>query len=278
MFAVKYRAYSRKIMEDVTTMSYDPQAIREIWDREAEQEDGFEKERSLRNEIPREFIKQYLKTADVVLDAGGGTGINAIMMAQRCRRVTLVDISSKMLDLAKLNIDNAGLADKIDLMAGDITALDQFGNAEFSFVVCVGGSISFAFEKGQQALEALVRVAGQGAILIIGCDSKYGIARHFLREGLLDEAAKICDSGEYDVQGAKWRLYEVAEMTGMLEKAGCEILAVASTPTLINAIDESLYKEDETQWAQLKALELKACTVPELLGVGHHLIYVAKKV
>ncbi|HUV92407.1 MAG TPA: hypothetical protein VMV80_04920 [Anaerolineales bacterium] len=30
---------------------------------------------SLRTEIPREFIKKYLKASDVVLDAGGGMGI-----------------------------------------------------------------------------------------------------------------------------------------------------------------------------------------------------------
>jgi ubiquinone/menaquinone biosynthesis C-methylase UbiE len=34
--------------------------------------------------------------SDVVLDVGGGTGINAIMMAQRCKKVTLVDISTRI--------------------------------------------------------------------------------------------------------------------------------------------------------------------------------------
>jgi len=44
--------------------------------------------------------------SDVVLDVGGGTGINTIMMAQRCKKVTLVDISTRILELAALNIEN----------------------------------------------------------------------------------------------------------------------------------------------------------------------------
>jgi ubiquinone/menaquinone biosynthesis C-methylase UbiE len=74
-------------------MIYNPKTIRDAYDQVSEKEDRFEKGFSLRNEIPREFIKKYLGASDVVLDAGGGTGINAIMMASRCKKVTLVDIS-----------------------------------------------------------------------------------------------------------------------------------------------------------------------------------------
>ena len=60
-------------------MGYSPEAVRATYDESAEREDGFEKSFSLRNAIPREFIKKYLQPTDVVLDAGGGAGINAVM-------------------------------------------------------------------------------------------------------------------------------------------------------------------------------------------------------
>jgi len=47
-----------------------------------------------------------LVVSDVVLDVGGGTGINTIMMAQRCKKVVLVEISPRILELAALNIEN----------------------------------------------------------------------------------------------------------------------------------------------------------------------------
>ena len=140
-------------------MIYDPESVKNLFDHIAAQEDQLEKRLFLRNEIPREFIKQYLRPPDIALDAGGGTGINAILMARVCQRVTLVDISPGMLELAATNAREAGLIEKIDLWEGDITHLDRLGDASFSFVVCVGGAISHALEKGCQAIQELVRVA-----------------------------------------------------------------------------------------------------------------------
>jgi ubiquinone/menaquinone biosynthesis C-methylase UbiE len=137
-YALVHTSHKRR-----ANMAYNPKAIRKIYDEIAEKEDEFEKGYSLRNEIPREFIKRYLGASDIVLDAGGGSGINAIMMAQRCRKVTLVDISPRILGLAAINIQNTGLTERIDLIESDIAHLEQFRDAEFSFVVCLGGSLSY---------------------------------------------------------------------------------------------------------------------------------------
>ncbi len=259
---------------------YSAESVRKAYDEIAEREDRFEKGFSLRNEIPKEFIKKYLGISDVVLDAGGGSGINAIMLAQRCKRVTLVDISPKILELAATNVQDAGLTEKIDLIEGDISNLTQLGDAEFSFVICVGGTLSYVLEKGQQAIQELVRVAKKGAVLIIGCDSKYGFVRWLLNEtepeSQLDSALEVYEAGVYEAgEGAFARLYTVAELTALIEEAGCEVVEIASTPTLMDSWDQSTYPEEKRE--KLKALELRACTVPELLGIGHHLFCVARK-
>lgn len=261
-------------------MVYNPEAVRETYDEIAEMEDTFEKGFSLRNEIPREFIRRYLRPSDVVLDAGGGSGINAIVMARHCRHVTLVDISPRILALAAINVDDAELSAKIDLIEGDIADLKRFGDAEFSFVVCVGGTLSYLLEKGQQAIRELVRVARRDAVLIVGCDSRYGFVRWLLNggasESLLDTAVEVYETGTYQAaEGVYARLYTAAELTGQLEQAGCEVLEIASTPTILDGWDQSSYPEESRD--KLVALELDVCTVPELLGVGHHLLCIARK-
>ena len=264
-------------------MSYNPQAIREAYSQAAEEEDEAEKKPSLRTEIPREFIKKYLKPSDVVLDAGGGTGINAITMAQRCQKVTLLDITPKILDLAAVNIERAGLAGVIDVIEGDITELGQFDDGAFSFVVCVGDSISYVLDRREQAIDELVRVVKSGSILIVGCDSKYGFIGLHLRNNLLDKAVEICETSECYSVGARTHLYTVDEMTTLLESTGCEVLEVASTPTLADTIDKKAFfaelseQESRDKWERLKALEMQICTKPELLGVGLHLLFVARK-
>lgn len=258
-------------------MKYNPQKVKRAYNKVADFEDKCEKELSLRTEIPRVFIRRYIKKSDTVLDAGGGTGINTIMMARFCRKVTLLDITPKILQLAEKNIKKARLQNKINIIEGDITDLRQFESSSFSFVVCVGDAISYVLNKRKKALSELVRVAQKGAYLIIGCDSKYGFMGDFLRQGKLKEALSINRFSEcYDGMGSRTHLYTVSEMTRLLEKGGCDILEMASTPTLAETVDPGLYQK-RSEWKRLKKLELELCTRPELLGIGDHLLFVVRK-
>jgi hypothetical protein len=121
--------------------------------------------------------------------------------------------------------------------------------------------------------------------LIVGCDAKHGFLKWVLGdhgeteldlEGRLEWAKRVYETSEYEPgEGAHAHLYTVDELTGLLTGAGCEILEIASTPTLVDAWDQSAYPEDKRK--ALLALELEICTIPELLGIGHHLFCVATK-
>jgi ubiquinone/menaquinone biosynthesis C-methylase UbiE len=259
-------------------MSYDPKSIIQSYERNAEFEDASEKGRSLRVELPREFIWRYLRASDRVLDAGGGTGISAIMMAERCSRVTLLDITPRMLQIARDNIAQAGPSGKIDLVQGDITDLSRFRNEQFTFVVCVGDAISYVLDRRFQALDELVRVAEPGSILVLGCDAKFGFMRMKLAQGGLDEALDILETSTSTCgMGPRTHLYTVDEMTTLLKERGCPVLEVASTPTFGDTMDLDGYTADADRWEKLKRLELALCTRPELLGMGLHLLFVARK-
>jgi len=258
-------------------VSYDPNEVIKAYERNAQIEDESEKKPSLRVEIPRAFIKKHLQPSDVVLDAGGGTGVNAILMAKACQKVTLLDITPGILELAAQNVKAAGLSDRIELVEGDITDLNRFSDRSFSFVVCVGDAISYVLDGRFKAIGELVRVAQEGAILIIGCDSKLGFMRMKLAQGLMKETLNIYETSTCRCgMGPRTHLYTVDEMTDLLVAQGCEVLEIASTPTFADTIDTSPYIE-QRQWARLRALELEMCTRPELLGIGLHLLFVARK-
>ena len=236
--------------------SYAPAAVVSAYEQNAEEEDRAEKKRSLRTEIPRAFIDKYLTESDSALDAGGGTGVNAILMAGRCGQVTLLDITPGILEIARANIARSGLGDCIEPVEGDITDLSIFADAAFSFVVCVGDSISYVLERRFDAIAELVRVARPGAVLIIGCDSKLGFMRMKLAQGALDEAIEIHQISETTCgMGPRTHLYTVEEMVGLLDGHGCRVLEVASTPTFTDTLDAMLYA-DEERWEALKRLEL----------------------
>jgi ubiquinone/menaquinone biosynthesis C-methylase UbiE len=255
-------------------MKYNPKKVKQTYDKVADEEDKQEKGYSLRTEIPREFIKKYIKKTDTVLDAGGGTGINTILMAKRSKHVTLLDISTEVLNHAK---DNTKKLKNIDILEGDISNLKQFKNSQFSFIVCVGDSISYVLEKRFKAIKELIRVAKKNSIIIIGCDSKCGFMRLYLNEGNLKEAISINKSHEtYCGMGPRTHVYDISEMKKLIEKNGCTIIEIASTPTISDTVNKKPFKNPK-DWKKLKKLEMELCTKPELLGVGNHLLFIAKK-
>ena len=76
--------------------------------------------------------------------------------------------------------------------------------------------------------------------------------------------------------GPLTHVYTVDEMTELLERNGCRVLEVASTPTLTDTVDATRFQH-RGEWERLKMLELELCTRPELLGMGLHLLFVATK-
>jgi len=256
-------------------MKYNPNSVSKRYDQIADEEDRQEKHHTLRAEIPREFIKKYLKKTDVVFDAGGGTGINAIQMARKCRHVTLLDISPKVLEHAKRNVKKARLTKKIEIIKGDISNLSLFKNGSFSFVVCVGDAISYVLGNRFKAMRELTRVAKKGSIIVLGCDSKYGFMRLYLSKGNLKETIIINKINEtYCEMGPRTHVYSIDEMKRLLMDYGWKVLEIASTPTITDTVEKSKFY---SKWADLKKLEMELCTRPELLGVGNHLLFIAKK-
>lgn len=258
-------------------MSYDPLEVVRAYEENAAEEDAAESEQSLRVELPREFIRKYIQESDVALDAGGGTGANAILMAGLCQRVALLDLTPAILALASKNVAAAGVSGTVDVVQGDITDLSRFDDGSFTFLLCVGDAISYVLDRRFAALRELVRVAREGSILVIGCDSRLGFLRLKLAQGEIDEALAIANSPECVCgMGPRTHLYTVDEMTGLLEATGCDVIEVASTPTFVDTIDADLYSAPG-EWAKLTALELEMCTRRELLGMGLHLLFVARK-
>lgn len=258
-------------------MKYDPEEVILSYTKNAESEDNAEKELSLRTEIPRAYIQRCIKPSDIALDAGGGVGINAIMMARICKSVALLDITPQILELARKNIAKSGLQDQVAIFKGDITDMRDFEGDSFSFVVCVGDALSYVLDQRDKAIKELIRVARRGSILILGTDSKYGFLRLRLAEGKIEEAWDILHTNEtYCGMGPRTHLYTVPEMRSLLELNGCRLLEVASTPSLSATFDVDPYiKRDK--WNELVALELEICTKSELLGTGEHLLFVAQK-
>lgn len=118
-------------------------------------------------EVNRRFVANFLEMApDVchVLDLGTGTAQIPIELCRQnsAAQVVALDAARHMLDLAAVNLTQAGLADRVELALGDSKRL-PYADAQFTAVM--SNSIIHHIPEPRLALAEAVRVVRPGGLL-----------------------------------------------------------------------------------------------------------------
>jgi len=102
-----------------------------------------------------------------ILDCACGTGKHAIAFSQFGFRVEGCDLSSEMVQCAKLTAVASGVM--VNFVQADFKKLPEMFNRKFDCVVCVGNSLTLELEeKGvSSALESMYQVLGEEGVAII---------------------------------------------------------------------------------------------------------------
>ena len=149
--------------------------------------------------VHADFIGRYVASGDRVLDAGSGPGRFSIVTADLGAKVTVLDLSSSQLKIAREKIGQAGLLENVeDFVQGDITDLSVFPDGYFDTVICYGGALSYVCERRHEAAAELVRVVRLGGVILISVMSRYGASLNLVRRPsmpILKEALWVGKSG-----------------------------------------------------------------------------------
>ncbi|MEW6606390.1 MAG: methyltransferase domain-containing protein [bacterium] len=111
--------------------------------------------------------KTSVQEKDTVLDIGIGTGRIAIALARLCGKdgkVIGIDISSRMLQVARQNIEEAGLSDMFELYEGNA---EDFSLKEDLADIVVCASVFRYFQDQKEMLSKIHRVLKSGGRLVL---------------------------------------------------------------------------------------------------------------
>ncbi|WP_267639852.1 class I SAM-dependent methyltransferase [Haloarchaeobius amylolyticus] len=119
-------------------------------------------------EATTEYLTRYLPDSGHVLDVGGAAGRYTVWLAEQGYDVTLVDLSSEQLGLAREKVSEYGVEGRVTLQQGDVRDL-AFGDDAFDAVLCLGGPLSHVVDAAEreQAVGELRRVGRPGAPVFV---------------------------------------------------------------------------------------------------------------
>ncbi len=114
--------------------------------------------------LQQEFVVRMLGDAERVLDAGCGTGRFTLPLARQGIQVVALDASREMLDVARRKATEAGVAQQVEFVLGDVENLD-YGDGTFD------GAVSMAvlrhFPSPARGIAELARVTRPGGVLVL---------------------------------------------------------------------------------------------------------------
>lgn len=251
--------------------------VRNYYDQEAEK---YQKKRQKLLDwlVSREMLKRYFEKhlppkGSLVLDAGGGLGFWSLYFAKKNYKVVLVDFSSKMLKIAKMN---AECSNNISFIKSDLTNLSHFGNNSFNFTMCLGQTLS-QIVSYKNVIKELVRVTKPSGKIVVEVDGKYGKALSLASIGEIELALKILETGSgYDP--FKTHAFTPSELRQEFEKAGAKLVTMFGVSTICDFLPDMLAQRLLRRKAMLERLMKEEFKHKEkLVQVASRIVIVSQK-
>ncbi len=242
--------------------------------------------------VTRHALERHLPPAmgePRVLDAGGGPGRYAIALAARGYRVTLLDLSPALLDLARRRIAEAGApvgGNVAAVVEGSITDLSRFPDEQFDAVLCLGGPLSHvvAPDGRRRALAELRRVARPGAPLFISVMNRLGAYRSTVQWpgcwGQVFPGLPETGRTRMGPHAAPTYNFLPEEFVAALTGAGLPVERLYGCNGLGAHLQEDhllALMADPERWPIWRDVFLATCDHPNIVGVSNHLLAVARR-
>lgn len=240
--------------------------------------------------ITMHFLEKYLPKKGLILDAGGGPGRYTIALSNKGYDMILLDITPKMLKIAKRKIKQAGVQEKVkQIIEGSIVDLSMFADETFDGVLCLGGPLSHILEEDKRvkAVKELSRVAKIDAPIFASVIGRIGVLKgiplFYPQE--MQYGKVYWETGDYTpgISGtgftsAHWFLPE--ELEAFFKHQSIEVLEMAGLEGLSSHHRRAINKlsKDKEKWSMWLDILLKTCTHPAVVGGSEHFLLVGKRV
>ncbi|MGW0467301.1 methyltransferase [Streptomyces sp. NPDC003027] len=207
-----------------------------------------------------------------VLDTGGGSGNFAVPVARLGHRVTVVDPSPNALFALERRVAEAGVADRVEGVQGDIHGLfDVVGREGYDVVLC-HGVLEYVDDPAEGVRNAVAALRSGGALSLLaagvgGAVLARALAGHFTeaRTALSDPAGRWGDGDPMP------RRFTADQLTGLADQAGLDVGAVHGVRVFADLVPGVLVDTEPGAAEALLKLEAAAAELPSFHAIATQL-------
>ena len=212
------------------------------------------------------------EAADVV-DVGGGTGGLAVRLAERGHRVTVIDPSPDALATLDRRAEESGVAELVTARQGDLDSLAGLVPETGVGLVLCHGVLEIVEDPGT-ALGAIADVLSPGGALSLLVNQRHAAVVARAMAGHFAQAQALLDERE---RSDRPRRFTVEEVSGLLDDAGLDVVAVHGVRVFTDLVPSSLVDLEPGAAAALAELEQSVATRPEYLPLATQLHLLARR-
>ena len=239
------------------------------------------------------YIKKYLPMNGDILDNGAGPGKYSMQLANEGYKVTLTDLTPKLVELAK----NKALELKLEknfhgFYAADARDLSFLKDQQFDASLMLGPLYHLQEESNRiKAVKELYRVTKKGGIVFVAFMPRI---RHVLTSLMhpenwkpnnqMDNIEQFSQSGHFNHEdkgrftGAYY--FNIEEIKPFMEKHGFESLDLigSNIGTLLSSDNWSYWREKGgNEFEKVIRFLTENANDPNILGISSHILYIGKK-
>jgi len=225
-----------------------------------------------------EFLCVRSPSSLCALDLGGGTGATAVRLARLGVRVTLLDSSQAMLDIARHAALEAGVAAQVAMQLGDAAHVaDLFPGRSFDVVLC-HNLLEYVDEPHLVLVEAARAMRDSASILSVLVRNRAGeVLKAAIQAGDLKAAENAVTEewGHESLYGGKVRLFTLDTLRALLKAASLTVVAERGVRVASDYLPPQVSRS--AQYEQIIKLESKLGRRPEFTAVARYLHCLARR-
>lgn len=212
-----------------------------------------------------------------MLDVGGGSGVWAVPLAALGCQVTVVDPSPDALASLARRAREAGAAERVTAVQGDVDCLGELVSASEADLVLAHGVLEVV-EDLPAAVAALVSALAPDGMLSVLVAGRAAAVLHRALTGRVADALRVLNDpdGRVGPFDPLLRRFDIAGLTGLLVAAGLQVELVQGDAVVTDLISSATLEGTTGAGGDVAELEAAASTAAPLREIASRLHAMAR--